>query len=61
MVKLMGFDTPRPGVLTNNLAHTSEHYGNLVTYILSPCILLSGIGEAALTLWLIVVGVNAEA
>jgi uncharacterized damage-inducible protein DinB len=33
MVKLMGFDTPKLGVLTNNLAHTSEHYGNLVTYM----------------------------
>ena len=28
MVKLMGFDVPKLGVLTNNLAHTSEHYGN---------------------------------
>jgi uncharacterized damage-inducible protein DinB len=33
MVKLMGFETPKLGVLTNNLAHTSEHYGNLVTYM----------------------------
>ncbi len=33
MVKLMGFDVPKLGVLTNNLAHTSEHYGNLVTYM----------------------------
>ena len=33
MVKLMGFDAPKLGVLTNNLAHASEHYGNLVTYM----------------------------
>jgi hypothetical protein len=32
-VKLMGFDIPTLGVLNNNLAHTSEHYGNLVTYM----------------------------
>ena len=33
IVKLMGFDVPKLGVLTNNLAHASEHYGNLVTYM----------------------------
>ena len=33
MVKLMGLDAPKLGVLTNNLAHASEHYGNLVTYM----------------------------
>ena len=33
MVKLMGFEAPKLGVLTNNLAHASEHYGNLVTYM----------------------------
>jgi len=33
MVKLMGLDMPKLGVLTNNLAHASEHYGNLVTYM----------------------------
>ena len=33
IVKLMGFDVPKLGVLTTNLAHTSEHYGNLVTYM----------------------------
>jgi uncharacterized damage-inducible protein DinB len=32
-VKLMGFTVPKLGVLTNNLAHASEHYGNLVTYM----------------------------
>jgi uncharacterized damage-inducible protein DinB len=33
MVKLMGLDVPKLGVLNDNLAHTSEHYGNLVTYM----------------------------
>jgi uncharacterized damage-inducible protein DinB len=33
MVKLMGFNVPKLGVLINNLAHDSEHYGNLVTYM----------------------------
>lgn len=33
MVKLMGFDTPKLGVLIANNQHVSEHYGNLVTYM----------------------------
>ncbi|MDT7781196.1 MAG: hypothetical protein QOC99_3708 [Acidobacteriota bacterium] len=33
MVKLMGFDTPKLGVLIGNNQHISEHYGNLVTYM----------------------------
>lgn len=33
MVKLMGVDTPKLGALMNNNAHTSSHYGNLVTYM----------------------------
>jgi uncharacterized damage-inducible protein DinB len=33
MVKLMGMDMPRLGVLTTNGFHTMEHYGNLVTYM----------------------------
>ena len=33
MVKLMGSDAPRLGVLTTNSLHTVEHYGNLVTYL----------------------------
>lgn len=33
MVKFMGFDTPKFGALMNNNAHTSAHYGNLVTYM----------------------------
>jgi uncharacterized damage-inducible protein DinB len=33
MMKVMGFPTPKLGVMTNNLAHASEHYGNLVTYM----------------------------
>lgn len=32
-VKLMGMEMPRLGVLTVNLVHTMEHYGNLVTYM----------------------------
>lgn len=33
-VKFMGSDkTPRLGVLVVNIAHTTEHYGNLVTYM----------------------------
>lgn len=32
MVKLDG-DTPRLGVLTVNILHSVEHYGNLVTYL----------------------------
>jgi uncharacterized damage-inducible protein DinB len=32
MVKFMGRDMPKLGVLANNMVHTSEHYGNLVTY-----------------------------
>lgn len=32
-VKLMGFDTPKLGVLIGNNQHISEHYGNLVTYM----------------------------
>ena len=33
MVKFMGFDTPRLGLLIGNNQHISEHYGNLVTYM----------------------------
>lgn len=33
MVKVMGFDTPKLGVLIANNQHISEHYGNLVTYM----------------------------
>jgi len=33
VVKLMGRDMPRLGVLTINQMHTMEHYGNLVTYM----------------------------
>jgi uncharacterized damage-inducible protein DinB len=33
MVKFMGGDTPKLGVLTTNNVHTIEHYGNLVTYM----------------------------
>ncbi len=32
-VKLMGMDTPKLFVLTGNLMHSAEHYGNLVTYM----------------------------
>jgi len=33
MVKLFGNDTPKLDVLTVNLMHNMEHYGNLVTYM----------------------------
>jgi uncharacterized damage-inducible protein DinB len=33
MVKHMGRDTPKLGVLATNNVHTVEHYGNLVTYL----------------------------
>ena len=33
MVKFMGHDMPKLGVLTGNNIHCSEHYGNLVTYM----------------------------
>jgi uncharacterized damage-inducible protein DinB len=33
MVKFMGGDKPKLGVLTTNSIHTIEHYGNLVTYM----------------------------
>ena len=33
MVKFMGFDMPKLGVLIGNNQHISEHYGNLVTYM----------------------------
>jgi uncharacterized damage-inducible protein DinB len=33
MVKFMGFDTPKLGLLIGNNQHISEHYGNLVTYM----------------------------
>ncbi len=33
MVKFMGGDNPRLGVLNTNQIHTIEHYGNLVTYM----------------------------
>jgi len=32
-VKLMGGDAPKLGVLSVNMVHTVEHYGNLVTYM----------------------------
>ena len=32
-VRLMGTDAPKLGVLTVNIVHTIEHYGNLVTYM----------------------------
>ena len=32
-VKMFGGDTPKFGVLTVNITHTAEHYGNLVTYM----------------------------
>ncbi len=33
MVKMMGRDMPKLGVLNVNNTHTTEHYGNLVTYL----------------------------
>ena len=33
MMKLFGTDTPKLSVLTANLMHNLEHYGNLVTYM----------------------------
>lgn len=33
LVKMMGGDTPKFNVLTVNIAHSTEHYGNLVTYL----------------------------
>lgn len=33
IVKLMGSDSPKLSVLTANLMHSLEHYGNLVTYM----------------------------
>jgi uncharacterized damage-inducible protein DinB len=33
MVKFMGGDKPKLGVLTTNNVHNIEHYGNLVTYM----------------------------
>jgi len=33
LVKFFGGDTPKLSVLTINLAHSSEHYGNIVTYM----------------------------
>jgi uncharacterized damage-inducible protein DinB len=33
VVKLMGSDAPKLGVLMVHAAHTMEHYGNLVTYL----------------------------
>lgn len=32
-VKFFGGDTPKLGVLSMNIAHVAEHYGNLVTYL----------------------------
>lgn len=32
-VKFFGGDTPKLSVLTTNIAHSAEHYGNLVTYL----------------------------
>ncbi len=33
LVKFFGGDTPKLSVLSVNIAHASEHYGNLVTYM----------------------------
>jgi len=33
MVKFFGGDTPKLGVLSVNIAHSAEHYGNIVTYM----------------------------
>ena len=33
MMRLMGADIPRLGVLNANTMHLAEHYGNLVTYM----------------------------
>jgi hypothetical protein len=33
MVKQIGMDMPKYGVLNINNAHDMEHYGNLVTYM----------------------------
>jgi uncharacterized damage-inducible protein DinB len=33
LVKFFGGDTPKLSVLTVNLAHSAEHYGNIVTYM----------------------------
>lgn len=33
MVKFFGGDTPKHSVLTLNIVHCAEHYGNLVTYM----------------------------
>jgi uncharacterized damage-inducible protein DinB len=33
LVKFFGGDTPKLSVLSVNIAHSSEHYGNLVTYL----------------------------
>lgn len=33
VVKFMGGDAPKLGVLTTNSLHTIEHYGNIVTYL----------------------------
>ncbi len=32
-VKFFGGDTPKLSVLSTNIAHSAEHYGNLVTYL----------------------------
>lgn len=33
MMKSMGTDAPKLGVMAGHLVHTTEHYGNLVTYM----------------------------
>lgn len=33
LVKSMGGEKPKLGILTINIAHATEHYGNLVTYM----------------------------
>ena len=33
MVKFFGGDTPKLGVLSVNIAHSAEHYGNIVVYL----------------------------
>jgi uncharacterized damage-inducible protein DinB len=33
LIKFFGSEVPRHGVLSTNVAHMAEHYGNLVTYM----------------------------
>lgn len=32
-MKFFGGDTPKLSVLSVNIAHSAEHYGNLITYM----------------------------